>query len=309
MVKSDPEAPRLGYGISSGHVSYRQSYRRCGKERCTTCRAGPGHGPYWYASWREGRTVRSRYVGRELPSIAPKREIDVRTLGRFEVNVPGAARRAWPQKARDLFTLLLSAPTGAVGREELADALWPDFDAVAAQQNVRATVSTIRKLARNPLIIQLIGPTVTLGLPADARDDIRFEQAAHRALAAGDLGLLRSAIALYAGEYLPHDRYNDWTEFRRYQLSQLHRRVVERSAEMAMRAGMFDDAASWLAQVVTADLCDESCARLLMRAHERQGRRSEALRVYRRLVKALREELDVGPEAETRYLFDELRGR
>lgn len=41
-------------------VSYRQRMVRCGKSGCTTC----PHGPYWYATWREGEQVRTRYVGR-----------------------------------------------------------------------------------------------------------------------------------------------------------------------------------------------------------------------------------------------------
>jgi hypothetical protein len=43
-------------------VSYRQQYVRCGKAGCTRC----PHGPYWYASWREGAKVRSRYIGKTL---------------------------------------------------------------------------------------------------------------------------------------------------------------------------------------------------------------------------------------------------
>ncbi|MDB5058881.1 MAG: hypothetical protein JWO59_2353, partial [Chloroflexi bacterium] len=45
------------------HITYSQEHRRCGKAACLTCRNGPGHGPYWYAVWREGRRVRRRYLG------------------------------------------------------------------------------------------------------------------------------------------------------------------------------------------------------------------------------------------------------
>src|SRR3954454_367087 len=56
-------------------ITYRQQYTRCGKERCRKCKAGAGHGPYWYAYWSEnGRTV-SKYIGIRLPSdIAMKRQ-------------------------------------------------------------------------------------------------------------------------------------------------------------------------------------------------------------------------------------------
>ncbi|MCA1838895.1 MAG: hypothetical protein ABR507_06410 [Actinomycetota bacterium] len=49
-----------------GKVSYRLEPVRCGKPGCTRC----PHGPYWYAYWREGGRVRSRYIGRRLPEDA-----------------------------------------------------------------------------------------------------------------------------------------------------------------------------------------------------------------------------------------------
>ena len=45
-------------------VSFRQQHVRCGKANCNRC----PHGPYWYAYWREGDKVRSRYIGKTRPS-------------------------------------------------------------------------------------------------------------------------------------------------------------------------------------------------------------------------------------------------
>jgi hypothetical protein len=47
-------------------VTYRQERVRCGREGCSRC----PHGPYWYAYWREGGRLRSRYIGKELPARA-----------------------------------------------------------------------------------------------------------------------------------------------------------------------------------------------------------------------------------------------
>ena len=47
-------------------VTYSQQFRRCGNPECATCKAG-GHGPYWYAYWREGGRRRSRYLGKQPP--------------------------------------------------------------------------------------------------------------------------------------------------------------------------------------------------------------------------------------------------
>lgn len=58
----DVEEPRSG-----GKVTYRQERVRCGRENCGRC----PHGPYWYAYWREGGRLRSRYIGKELREIVP----------------------------------------------------------------------------------------------------------------------------------------------------------------------------------------------------------------------------------------------
>lgn len=50
--------------------TYQLEKRRCGKAGCK-CMNGDvaevGHGPYWYAYWKEQGKVRSRYVGKRVP--------------------------------------------------------------------------------------------------------------------------------------------------------------------------------------------------------------------------------------------------
>ncbi|HEX2052338.1 MAG TPA: hypothetical protein VHJ78_01250 [Actinomycetota bacterium] len=55
-VAGEPAVPK------AGKVSYRLEPVSCGKPGCSKC----PHGPYWYAYWREGNRVRSRYIGRKL---------------------------------------------------------------------------------------------------------------------------------------------------------------------------------------------------------------------------------------------------
>lgn len=70
---------------SDQHITYQLQYRKCGKASCSTCRNGQGHGPYWYAYWREGSRLRSGYVGKIHPnlkkSVAPVAENKETTRG------------------------------------------------------------------------------------------------------------------------------------------------------------------------------------------------------------------------------------
>ena len=40
---------------------------KCGKDRCKKCKAGEGHGPYWYLYVRRNGKLTSRYIGKMLP--------------------------------------------------------------------------------------------------------------------------------------------------------------------------------------------------------------------------------------------------
>ena len=65
-------AAREGGGAApadQAKVTYRQERVRCGRPNCSRC----PHGPYWYAYWREGGRLRSRYIGKELPASAEGR--------------------------------------------------------------------------------------------------------------------------------------------------------------------------------------------------------------------------------------------
>jgi hypothetical protein len=61
---------------SGQHITYQLQYRKCGKAACGICRHSRGHGPYWYAYWRDGSRLRSGYIGKIHPdavqtSISP----------------------------------------------------------------------------------------------------------------------------------------------------------------------------------------------------------------------------------------------
>jgi hypothetical protein len=58
------EGPDPPIGDGSHRVAYRLEMVKCGKPQCKSC----PHGPYWYAYYREGDKLKSRYIGRELPA-------------------------------------------------------------------------------------------------------------------------------------------------------------------------------------------------------------------------------------------------
>lgn len=66
LVSHGEQVEQIGEGASDDGVTYRLESVRCGKEGCKSC----PHGPYWYAYYREGDKLKSRYIGRDLTAEA-----------------------------------------------------------------------------------------------------------------------------------------------------------------------------------------------------------------------------------------------
>jgi hypothetical protein len=95
MVKMMGEHVLMSKLPTDQHITYQLQYRKCGKPTCGTCKASPGHGPYWYAYWREGTKLRSGYIGKTQPvglsSTAAARAEQRLATHSLPVQVPVAA--------------------------------------------------------------------------------------------------------------------------------------------------------------------------------------------------------------------------
>ncbi len=152
--------------------------------------------------------------------------IRIRLLGRFEVAVNGGpvADSGWTRRhAATLVKLLALAPGRRLHREQVLDAVWPDDDIDAAVPKLHKAAHFARRATGRADTIVLRNETVELF--ADSVVDIDavvFETVARAALAAGDRAIARQALAIYGGELLPQDPYEDWSAARREQLHHLH---------------------------------------------------------------------------------------
>ena len=131
------------------------------------------------------------------------------------VPVPDSAWRL--RKAKELVKLLALADRHRLHREQAMDALWPDRAADAAANNLNQAVHAARKaLGAGAIGVQ----EGLLRLEADV-DVESFERAAAAARRDGTAAACERALALYGGELLPENRYDDWAEVERDRLADL----------------------------------------------------------------------------------------
>ena len=147
-------------------------------------------------------------------------DVSLRLLGAFEAAVDGVIvpESAWRlKKARELVKLLALAPGHRLHREQAMDVFWRDRDPAAAANNLHQAVHVARR-ALDPAAIGSRNEVLSL---VAAIDVDRFELAAADARLVKTTVAYRAALALYAGELLPENRYDDWAETRREELAAL----------------------------------------------------------------------------------------
>jgi len=265
-----------------------------------------------------------RALGLEAVEFHPGYQLRVQTLGEFRVwrgnrEIPPAEWRR--EKARRLFQVLLTHRRGMLDRDQILEMLWPDLDPETARRDFKVALSTLCKV---------LEPERPDGIPSAyiVRDSSRYglrpgadlwldAEALETIIAEGDrlletdpqaaLERYRQALSLYTGDYLEDCLYEDWCSEERERLVALYLRTADRVAELLARKEAWEEVLTVCQGILARDPCWEQAYRWMMLAYARTGRRAQALRVFRRCVQHLREELDVEPSPATVQLYESIR--
>jgi DNA-binding SARP family transcriptional activator len=214
-------------------------------------------------------------------------------LGGFRVSVgpdKTIEQGAWRlRKAASLVKMLALAPGHRMHREQAMDLLWPELGRAAAANNLRQVLYVARK-ALDPdtkIASGYLGskeesltlcPEGNLWVDAEA-----FVKAAATARRSQDPATYRAALELHAGELLPEDRYEEWTEGKRQELGQLRRALLVDLAGLYEERGEYEKGIEVLRRVLSEEPTREEAHASLMRLYALSGRRQESILQYERL--------------------------
>jgi DNA-binding SARP family transcriptional activator len=226
--------------------------------------------------------------------------------GRLERTLPG-------RQGRLLFAYLVTTRSRPVPREMLLDSLWPEERPDAAEAGLRALVS---KLRRGLGADRLEGRgEVRLALPPDAWIDVEVaSDALHQAESAVALGEWargygRATVAKKISErtFLPGDDA-PWVAERRGWLEGLRIRALEAHGAICLKIGGTEVAAAERSARELTQLAPlrESGYRLLIEVLVAMGNEAEAVMVYDRMRRLLRDELGIAPGNATQALYKNL---
>jgi DNA-binding SARP family transcriptional activator len=259
-------------------------------------------------------------VSAELSSDEPV--LRIQTLGGCRVWRQGGAidPTAWGrEKALHLFQFLVTKRRGFLHREEIIDQLWPELDAATGGRDFRVALNAVHRVIEperarrvEPTIIRRQGLAYGLDPERVWIDADEFEAliaAGNRALpsdAEGAVQHYQAAAALYAGEYLPDRRYEDWTTAERERLHTLALGTLTTLANLLVERNPLESLRLTQRVLALAPVWEEAY-RVQMRAYMAQGSRAQALRTYEQCVKVLEHEFGVEPLPETQALHQSIR--
>ena len=207
---------------------------------------------------------------------AERPALEISLLGRFSVRRAGVEIKLPDGKPKALVKVVAMAG-GRIATDEAMETLWPDASEETCKKGLRNVLHRLRS-SDSELLVR---SEDSVKLPAKTRVDlVAFERDARAALA-GDLdaehaSLARRALETYAGDLLPDDRYEPWTEPARERAWELYLRMLDIVAEEVEAKGELDEALRFLERAIDADPHDESRYLLAARILAAQGRRAKA---------------------------------
>ncbi|HKO23122.1 MAG TPA: winged helix-turn-helix domain-containing protein, partial [Chloroflexota bacterium] len=187
------------------------------------------------------------------PHDGPATGLRIVTLGAFAISTGrehiGPARWGRP-KVQKLFKYLLTARHHCTHRDVLMDALWPDLPVDAAWSNLKTAIYRLRRVLEPQLLprqasqfLVAEGASYRLLLAPqdrwDAADFLRQAEAAQRSHRDEDFA---AAVALYGGDYLPDDIYEDWAIELRERLRSAYERLLLAWGEALAGQGAYEPA-------------------------------------------------------------------
>jgi predicted ATPase/DNA-binding SARP family transcriptional activator/DNA-binding CsgD family transcriptional regulator len=247
------------------------------------------------------------------PSDAPE-ALGIQLFGGFAVFVGSSLvhESTWRlRKAKSLLKLLALMPRHRLHRERALEILWPEHDPDAASQSLHRVLHALRHTLQPDLppraqsrYVVLRDDTVILCPGANLVVDVDdFTRAVDEARRARSEVAYERALALYRGDILPDDLYEDWTVARREQLCEQYVELLAEAARLHLQLGNQPQAILLLQRLIDARPAAEDAHLALIYLYAVSGRRYDALRQYQQLRDALRRELDAepGPAAQRLY--------
>lgn len=239
--------------------------------------------------------------------------IQIRILGSTVLNKEGApfnsSLLAGPKRLGLLVYLLLARPRGFHRRDKLTALFWPEKSQKSARNALSNMLYHIRNSLGKEVVINRGNEEICLNTDSIECDVLAFEKAVKQKK-------FRQAIDHYRGDLLTafhvsevSNNFSSWVEANRNRLRQMAFETSWKLAEKAEQTAKTDEARHWAEKALSYADSSEEAHKNLITLLNRLGVRTEALKVYERFCRQLRNKWDMEPSEELQQLYKKLRSQ
>jgi TolB-like protein/Flp pilus assembly protein TadD len=229
-------------------------------------------------------------------------------LGGFALESGNGGELTLPTRKDKLLLAYLALSAGKPqARDRLAGLLWGDRAETQARDSLKQALAGIRQVFRQVGLdpVRADRESVTFAKDGIEIDAIEFARLATETHA------LDRAVALYRGNLLDGidgvtAEFEEWLRPERERLGDLAVRALEQLAISSAPNGVCDAAVRLGRCLLARDRLREPVYRALMGLHAHRGERAEALKLYAACRDALKQDLEVAPDAKTEELYRDI---
>ena len=226
--------------------------------------------------------------------------LEVRFIGKFDINCDGKLITISSRIAQSLFAYLILTVGTLHRREKLAGMFWPDVSEEKSRAYLRHELWRIRKaFPPKSKVDYLFADDINVSFNLSAKhwlDVTAVEEVSDAASAE----TLMNALSLFKGELLP-GFYDEWIILEREHLQATYETKMARLLTVLENEKRWQEIVDWAERWISFGQIPEIAYRALMRAYDGLGNRAKVASTYERCVQTLRL-LDLEPSEETRAL-------
>jgi len=249
---------------------------------------------------------------------------EVRLFGGLHVKAPHGVvgERDWTKrKSRLLFSMLIARCGTDVSRGEIIDYLWPDMDEERGLSNFYVVWSAMKR-ALSPrgtdqgspfvehahgacrILVDHVVSDLDLFTAATARARLAHSDSDARA----ELDALKEALALYRGDVLPGDVYDDWFGAVRERFKHEYEDAALRAGRLFTELGEPLEGLSVLRDASAHNPWREDIYQEMLKLQIATGQRAAAIETYLTCRTRLVDDLGIDPSRETVALYEQVLG-
>lgn len=230
--------------------------------------------------------------------------------------IEGSQKKAldWStQKTKETCAYLAHNYIRWVKREEVISAIWPEQDYEKSRVNLYSRVYNIKQLFQDAGLKGLIKSSKN-GYKLELPPEIEWESDLgiienlinqEKEITEENIGEFEKGLKLLTGSYMEKDYYS-WTTEKQQQIDMEIVKLLHKMADYNLEKGDVAKQEEVFRKAIKLAPDAEWCYHVLIKLYLQQGKRVEAMKVYRKLEETIKTELGLEPDEKTRQLLKEI---